>query len=920
MAQMLSTRKQLPHAVSALRAGSLVCLVLVAACARSDYRKAADRESYCLISSRAIDPRWEVPNRSVEPKAHSRMYIGAEKDCGPKPIDDAAAKRYMDHPDCFDNTKYYSKIPSRAGHENPIWTDYLTRNAEGQIELTPTLAIDLSLLHSREYQSAFETVYLQALNLSNDRFEFDTQWAGGLGAGFRATGSDLGNQRRLDVTTSRLGLERNLASGGQFATGILNGLFWDFGSSGISGGSAALVTTFTQPLLRGAFRHVRLEDLTQSERNLLYSVREFARFRRLFYVDISTSYLNLLTQAQAIRNTRTNVENLRQNLVEHRDYAELETVSQVQVDQVFQEYQRGRISLLEAEQRLVASQDQFKFQLGLPAWIPLEIDESLLDPFELVDPRLEALDAEVQVIYEELVKYLPPVQAPKELLRSTYDKFVAMREEVAEVMPSVQDELLQWKTYLKDIDSAELTSDDRLDYEQQVELSQDVESALALLQETLNDREQSNRKVLEKIEAYEAESPQPAREVTEDSMKSLLEALDAKELNEVTLEDILPGQEDSPSMTAWKAIEQAVGRQLREELAELYVAQTQIRLFLIAIDPQEIREPTAITYAHQNRLDLMNSKALVMDAYRKVEVAADALESDLSLSGSVVVGSDPTINNAYRFDSSSNQYRVGVEFDGPLNRRNERNNYRATQITYQRTSRDFIAAKDQVANSVRSVLRQLELRRLNFLISRQQVVAATRQVDLAQIDLRRSTESDANLTLILLQALEGLLEAKNNLISNWIGYRIQKMRLFAELEMLYLDENGNWINEETGLDVLADFNVIDPDYFPVGWLVDDEAANESLNGETPTNEKSGKKSNSVEQKTGVTESTISSSRFSASETGTIGNPPLGRAQAELVPLPTPNAPESGISDSGISNSSINGIVTPSPPFTLQLDR
>ncbi|MEZ6075102.1 MAG: hypothetical protein R3C56_05340 [Pirellulaceae bacterium] len=72
--------------------------------------------------------------------------------------------------------------------------------------------------------------------------------------------------------------------------------------------------------------------------------------------------------------------------------------------------------------------------------------------------------------------------------------------------------------------------------------------------------------------------------------------------------------------------------------------------------------------------------------------------------------------------------------------------------------------------------------------------------------------------MFLLQALQGMLDAKNNLISNWIDYRVQKMRLFVALEMLYLDDQGEWINAETGLQELARFTDIDPEYFPPGWV------------------------------------------------------------------------------------------------------
>lgn len=799
-------------------------VVIVGGCARSKYRQAADAEAYCLIQTRESDARWDLPARRVEPKSESRMSLVVHQDCGPKPLDDPAAKRFMDFPDCIDNTRYYGQIGTKANTENPIWIDYLPRNEDGQVPLTQPLAIDLGLLHSRDYQTQFENVYLNALSLSGNRFEFETQWFGGVGGGFNATGSDLGDARLLGLS-DRLGFSRNLAGGGQFATELLNGLTWNFGAGGAQAGSAALVTTFSQPLLRGAFRHVRLEDLTQAERNLLYSVRDFARFRRLFYVGITESYLSLLTQAQAIRNTRANVENLKQNLTEHEFYADLKIVSQVQVDQVFQQYQNGRLTLLSAEQDLIASQDNFKFALGLPPWLQLKVDESLLEPFELVDPALAELQTKSQVLFEELVQYLPPEQAPLNVLQSNYRQYAELRSQVAEFLPQVEAELEQWQGNLTNIDTSRFTDDDRLDFEQQEFLATRIGERLTELGESLAELESYNASVELAISNYEVEPP---KQEAGDDIQSLIETLDSlKDLDDLRIEDILADESDSTAIIAWKALEDAVGRQLREEIAELYVAQTQIRLFLISIEPQSIPSETAVTFAHQNRLDLMNSKALVVDAFRRVEVAADSLESELNVTGGVALGSDANSNSPFSFDSANNQYNLGVQFDGPLNRLNERNAYRARQIEYQRVSRDFLADKDQVANEVRAVLRQLELRRLNFQIARQQVVAATRQVDQAQIALRRSSEADANLTLILLQALQGMLDAKNNLIFNWIQYRVQKMRLFTALDMLYLDENGRWLNEESGLDELARFRAIDPEYFPpslVGFATDSLAS------------------------------------------------------------------------------------------------
>ncbi len=806
---MLSNRQLQKFEIASWFArAACLCLAVAVGCARSQYSKEADQEAYCLISSRQSSPLWDIPAQTVEPQTLSRMRVPGHRDCYLQPEDDPAAHCYMRHPYCINNARYYDKIGVRQGSENPIWLDSLPRDELGNIKLTQDLALQLALLHSRDYQRNYETVYLNALVLSNNRFEFDTQWFWGLGSGFFASGDDLGRARDYDVNHV-LGFSRSLAGGGQFATSLANSLFWDFGSGGVDTGSAALVSTFTQPLLRGAFRFVRLEDLTQSERNLLYSVRDFARFRRTFYSNVASDYLSLLTQVQALRNVNVNVENLRQNLDEHQLLVSLGMVSDIQASQVFLQYQNARTRVLASEQALINSLDQFKFLMGIPPWVPLELDESPLEAFEFVSPDLLRLQADVQELLSQLVQFLPPTIAPISELDDGYRQFVDLHEQVAQLVPGIQEELQQWQSRVQSIDADALGTDDRLDFDQQVILLEDITSLL----EDVVSAVEGRAKLHQEVRAAMDEALSGTAESTDEQP---VNADNEGESSDSGAEPSL--QDEPPEIQAWEILQQAIGQQLREQIADLYVAQTQIRLFLIDIDPYRFDQHAAVTYAHYNRLDLKNQKASVMDAFRKVEVAADALESDLSVSGTVAVGSDGGKNNAFSFDSANNTYRLGMQFDGPLNRLNERNAYRASQVLYQREFRAYLASKDQIANEVRSILRRLELSRLNFQIARQQLVAATKQVDQAQVFIRRSMEADSNLTLFLLDALQGLLDAKNNLIGNWIAYRQLKLQLFVALEMLYLDEQGNWLNEESGLSEIAAFRMIDPEYFPPDWV------------------------------------------------------------------------------------------------------
>ncbi len=774
----------------------IVGFVFLTGCSRSQYRASADKKSYSLIASRLVDPRWTLPNRTVEPVQQSRLGLPANLDCAPKPPDDPASSPLMNFPDGHRNTKYWSKIPTASQIDSPAWLDQLPRGDDGQIKLTQELALDLALLHSRDYQTQFETVYLSALTLTGNEFEFATQWAGGTGAQYTATGSDLGGNRLLQVT-DRLGFGRRLAGGGQFATNVLNSFFWDFGTNS-AGSNGIFVTSFTQPLLRGAFRHVRLENLTQAERNLLYDVRDFARFRRQFYLDTCSSYLSLLTQVQSIRNAKVNIASLELNLIENQEVREMRMVSQIQVDQIFQEYQNGRLALLAAEQNLAASLDQFKFQLGLPSWMPFEIDESLLGQFELVDPRLVQVQDETQQLYDSLLRYTPTENTraevpPYQVLVDAYEDFLRLEGQATEFLPDIKQDLQKWQTRLEAIDIDKLSQSDQIDHKQQADLASRIASTLSVLENGFKKHEEFDTALKESIAKYH-------------DKPSLVEHVQ----NEKDDENLVT---QKPEIIAWRTLYKAIGGPLRSEISNLYIAQTQIRLFLIDIDKIEIDQKAAVTFAHQNRLDQMNRQAQVMDAFRKIEVAANALQSELNVTGQLGLGTDPSKNNAYRLDSSANTYRVGVQFDGPLNRLNERNVYRATQIAYQQATRNYVAGKDTIANEVRSSLRQIELRRLNFQIARQQLVAATRQVDLAQIALRSSFEANTNLTRDLLQSLQVLLNAKNNLIFNWIDYKIAKIRIFTVLELLYLDDNGTWINEEFSLSQLKEM-VSEENYFP----------------------------------------------------------------------------------------------------------
>src|SRR5262249_2461009 len=179
-----------------------------------------------------------------------------------------------------------------------------------------------------------------------------------------------------------------------------------------------LTLNLTQPLLQGGGKAVNLEPLTQSERTLLYQIRNYARFRKQFYVNVAAGqatgssglvdpalaaalaattatrnvgYLPTVRQVATLEVDRENVSNFEKLLRLFEAFMEGGIVSQIQVDQIKQSLLNGRLQVLNDEQTLRGSLDSFKIQLGMPPTIGLELDDSPIRPITEQLARFQAV-------------------------------------------------------------------------------------------------------------------------------------------------------------------------------------------------------------------------------------------------------------------------------------------------------------------------------------------------------------------------------------------------------------------------------------------------------------------------------------------------------------------------------------------------
>ena len=276
--------------------------------------------------------------------------------------------------DEFDiNTPFSNRLPEAIPPSEII----KERFSEGTNTLTLASALEMAVKNSRDYQLQRETLYLSALSLTGERHKF----------ALRFTGANV--DLELDRTTGGVNstssdasftLSKALDGGGKVTARLADNLKIYFDGSGPK--VPGLTFTLTQPLLKGSGKDMALESLTQSERNLVYSIRSFSRYQEKFLVDRTSDYLNLLLTQMQLR-----VEyQLLQNRMRFREEQELrlqgELISQFELDQALRQEYETKNNYISRVESYLSSLDAFKKQLNLPLGRELVLDNSELPELE----------------------------------------------------------------------------------------------------------------------------------------------------------------------------------------------------------------------------------------------------------------------------------------------------------------------------------------------------------------------------------------------------------------------------------------------------------------------------------------------------------------------------------------------------------
>lgn len=395
---------------------SLTPVVLLAAavgCSPRDYREHADRVAYDIIrEGRRAALGIEEPFSIEQPSTTLRRVLLEGQGLQRSADASLGAAQVQPIPQ-WPDPSYGIAVVGDPAPSLPAQGEPLRVSLEG--------ALQIGARNSRDYQTQKESVFQAALRLDLARDGFRNTLAAGLD-GELTRDLGLSPPESGGRGSGSAGVTRQLKNGVGFAANLgvdlVKLLTGDHSSSfGVFGDA-----TVSIPLLRGAGRFVVTEPLAQAERDVVYAIYQFERFKRDFAVRVASDYLGVLRQLDQVRNAEENYRGLIRSTRRARRLSGAGRLPEIQVDQSRQDELSARNRWISSQQSYEATLDRFKTLLGLPTDAVVALDVTALERLggglaAAEAPReLEVSDADPAVASEAEPPIVTSADAPVELL------------------------------------------------------------------------------------------------------------------------------------------------------------------------------------------------------------------------------------------------------------------------------------------------------------------------------------------------------------------------------------------------------------------------------------------------------------------------------------------------------------------------
>lgn len=396
----------------------IAALLCLAGCWPENYRQDADEEVYGVVEKKSESVPGMTSEFSIEqdkkdylkelPRAEvDDLESGNAQDTGGMlPAEDSSGNKTPGSGDQPEGTTDPSQQTSSSesadatgqpdGSEGGSAAEPASEQAKksppGPVQITLEKALEIASENSRELQSQRETVYRSALALTLERYRFQPQFFG------RLSGRYNDNNPGGDTYTgnTNFGLNWLLLTGADVSVNLASNFMQFVSGDPRKAATSALDITVVQPLLRGAGRDAT-EPLTQAERDVIYSLREFVRFRRQFFVNVASDYYRVLEQRQRVENQRRNLDSLRKSLERQQALSEAGRLGEYQVNQTQQQVLTAEDRLESARDGYQRAIDQFKLTLALPTDAKVQLDRDEMERLRQMQPETKVPSEEAAV-------------------------------------------------------------------------------------------------------------------------------------------------------------------------------------------------------------------------------------------------------------------------------------------------------------------------------------------------------------------------------------------------------------------------------------------------------------------------------------------------------------------------------------------
>lgn len=384
----------------------LAALVLTGCRTPTKHRQTADRVASIIIAGKQKEALGKTePLRIERPSDILRRRLLEQQNLATSSEASFGTDRLtpIDH---WPEPNYPYDITSNNLHE-------LTVEPNKPVRLSLIQALQVGASNSLDYQSRKEEVFQAALSLDLTRNNFRNIFSAGGTSDLTTDTSDTELGTGADVGVSR-SLKSGIDLGGAMAISLVKLL----SHNGASTLGLTTDASISIPLMRGAGEHIAAEPLTQAERNVIYELWDFERYKRTFAVSIARSYFNVLRQMDNVSNAEDNYRSSVASARWSRRRADAGRIPEIEVDQAIQRELSARNNWISAQEQLKSTLDSLKSTLGLPVDALIEVD-----PNDMVQMRSRAekvLEQMRMASTGEVSKTAPPADAPIDLKPADY--------------------------------------------------------------------------------------------------------------------------------------------------------------------------------------------------------------------------------------------------------------------------------------------------------------------------------------------------------------------------------------------------------------------------------------------------------------------------------------------------------------------